>query len=279
MSFKFSKWNGLGNDFVIVNCLEERIADYSKLAVEVCDRHFGVGADGLVLLMASDKADFRMRIFNADGSEAEMCGNVTRCMARYVYEHGLIEGARFTLETGAGIIKPEVILKDGKYEMVRVDMGEPVLAGDLIPVQGFGEKRVVAKKIEALGEAYEMTCVSMGNPHCVIFVDDVAKVDLAKVGPVLEKHALFPRKINVEFVEVKSRSHMRMRVWERGAGITLACGTGASATLVAAVLNDKAERKAKVELDGGTLTIEWAEDGHIYMSGPAEEVFRAEYIK
>lgn len=279
MSFYFSKWNGLGNDFVIVNCLEEKIDNYAKLASEVCDRNFGIGADGLVLLMTSDKADYRMRIFNSDGSEAEMCGNATRCVAKYFYENDMLKGDKFTLETGAGIIRPEIIFKDGKYDSVKVDMGEPILEGDLIPVTGFGMSKVIAQPIEAQGKTYYFTAVSMGNPHCVIFVDDINDIDLEKIGPVLEVHPRFPKKINVEFVEVKDSSHLRMRVWERGAGITLACGTGSCATLTAAVLNGKSDRKAAIELDGGTLVIEWGADNHIYMSGPATEVFRGQYVK
>lgn len=279
MGFKFSKWNGLGNDFIIVNCLEETIENFSQLAVEICDRRFGVGADGLVLLLPSDKADYRMRIFNSDGSEPEMCGNATRCVAKYLYDNQLLSANLFTLETGAGIIRPEIILKDGQYDAVKVDMGEPIVAGDLIPVKGFGMEKVVAQPITVLRQSYEFTAISMGNPHCVIFVEDINKVELEKVGPVLETHALFPKKINVEFVEVKDRTHLRMRVWERGAGITMACGTGSCATLVAAVLNDRSERKAVIELDGGILVIEWAPDNHIYMSGPATEVFRGEYIR
>lgn len=279
MGFKFSKWNGLGNDFIIVNCLEETIENFSPLAVEICDRRFGVGADGLVLLLPSDKADYRMRIFNSDGSEPEMCGNATRCVAKYLYDNQLLSANLFTLETGAGIIRPEIILKDGQYDAVKVDMGEPIVAGDLIPVKGFGMEKVIAQPITVLGQSYEFTAISMGNPHCVIFVEDINKVELEKVGPVLETHALFPKKINVEFVEVKDRTHLRMRVWERGAGITMACGTGSCATLVAAVLNDRSERKAVIELDGGILVIEWAPDNHIYMSGPATEVFCGEYIR
>jgi diaminopimelate epimerase len=279
MDFGFTKWQGCGNDFVIVDCFKEKIEAYDILAKEVCDRHYGIGADGLILVLPSDKAAFQMRIFNTDGSEAEMCGNGIRCFARYVYEAGLTKEKKFSIETGAGILTPEIILLKDKVQMIRVDMGKPILTAEDIPLVGFGKERVIAEQIEVLGETYKMTCVSMGNPHCVIFVDDIAKVNLEKLGPVFETHSAFPRKVNTEFVEVKDRTHMRMRVWERGAAITLACGTGSCATLVAAVLNDKTEHKAEISLDGGKLVVEWAENGRIYMTGPAEKVFTGKYRK
>ncbi len=278
MNLNFSKWQGCGNDFVLADCFAEKIDDFAALAVRICDRHYGVGADGLILVLPSAVADFKMRIFNTDGSEAEMCGNGIRCFARYVYETKLTEKTIFTVETGAGILTPEILLTaDGKVELVRVNMGQPVLAGDEIPVSGFGMNRVIDEPLEVLGQQYKMTCVSMGNPHCVIFVDNIAQVELEKIGASFEKHSAFPKKTNTEFVEVKDRQHMRMRVWERGAAITLACGTGSCATLVAAVLNDKSDRRAEIELDGGKLVIEWGEDGNVYMSGPAERVFTGTY--
>ena len=279
MDFGFTKWQGCGNDFVIVDCFKEKIEAYDILAKEVCDRHYGIGADGLILVLPSDKAAFQMRIFNTDGSEAEMCGNGIRCFARYVYEAGLTKEKKFSIETGAGILTPEIILLKDKVQMIRVDMGKPILTAEDIPLVGFGKERVIAEKIEVLGETYKMTCVSMGNPHCVIFVDDILQVDLDKIGPAFETNVAFPRKVNTEFVEVKDRTHMRMRVWERGAAVTLACGTGSCATLVAAVLNDKTEHKAEITLDGGTLVVEWAENGRIYMTGPAEKVFTGKYQK
>lgn len=279
MDFGFTKWQGCGNDFVIVDCFKEKIEAYDIVAKEVCDRHYGIGADGLILVLPSDKAAFQMRIFNTDGSEAEMCGNGIRCFARYVYEAELTKEKKFSIETGAGILTPEIILLKDKVQMIRVDMGKPILTAEDIPLVGFGKERVIAEQIEVLGETYKMTCVSMGNPHCVIFVDDIAKVNLEKLGPVFETHSAFPRKVNTEFVEVKDRTHMRMRVWERGAAITLACGTGSCATLVAAVLNDKTEHKAEITLDGGKLVVEWAENGRIYMTGPAEKVFTGKYRK
>lgn len=278
MQFNFSKWHGLGNDFVIVNGFTEKIDNYNDMAVKVCDRHFGVGADGLVLILPSDVADFRMRIFNSDGSEAEMCGNVTRCVARYVYENGLTTKTRITIETKAGLIKPELIFKNGSIDTVRVDMGEPRLKRREIPMTGIPDEQAVGTPLEVANQSFDITCVSMGNPHCITFVDDISAIDLPGLGPQIEKHSLFPQKTNVEFVQVIDRQNLRMRVWERGAGITMACGTGACATLVAAVLNNKTDRKATIHLDGGDLFIEWSADNHVYMSGPATEVFRGSFL-
>ncbi len=272
----FTKWQGCGNDFILVDCRREKIEDYGAFARRVCDRHYGIGADGVLVLLESDLADFRMRIFNTDGSEAEMCGNGIRCFARYLYDNGMTEKTEFTVETGAGILVPEVVLENGKARAIRVDMGKPVLAGDEIPVTGFGKKQVVSEPIEVAGKTYAMTCVSMGNPHCVLFVEDIASCGIETLGALFESHERFPRKTNTEFVEVKDTKRMRMRVWERGAAITLACGTGACASLVAAVLNGRTERKAEVELDGGSLLVEWAANDHVYMTGPAELVFSGE---
>ena len=274
---RFAKVHGQGNDFVLVNGFEEHIADYRQAAIKVCDRHFGIGADGLVLILPSSTADFQMRIFNPDGSEAEMCGNATRCVARYVYEYGLTKKTKITLETLAGVIKPELIFDGDVIKTVRVDMGEPKLNRGLIPVTGLSDEQAVNISIEAAGRTFFCTCVSMGNPHCVIFVENIDMIHLSEIGPFLETHSFFPKKTNVEFVQVLNDHQMRMRVWERGAGITLACGTGASATLVAAVLNNKTGRKAVIHLDGGDLEVEWGQDNHVYMSGPAVEVFRGEY--
>lgn len=275
---QFTKWHGLGNDFVIVNGMEENITDYREQAIAVCDRNFGIGADGLVILLPSDIADFKMRIFNSDGSEADMCGNATRCVARYLYENGLTKKTVITLETLAGIITPELIFKNNSLETVRVDMGVPRLLRQEIPIVGNPNEQVVNKPLEIDGVTYYITCVSMGNPHCLMFVEDIAKVDLGKIGPQIETHALFPKKTNVEFIQVIDRQTIRMRVWERGAGITKACGTGASASLVASVLNNHTNRQATVKLDGGDLFLEWAENDHIFMSGPAVEVFRGKYL-
>ncbi|MBP2650165.1 MAG: Diaminopimelate epimerase [Firmicutes bacterium] len=275
---QFSKWNGLGNDFVIVNGFKEKVADFKTAAIEVCDRHFGIGADGLVFVLPSETADFKMRIFNSDGSEAEMCGNVTRCVARYVYETGMTDKTKITLETLAGPIKPELVFEGKQIIGARVDMGRPRLKRAEIPMTGVADEQFVNQPIQVDGTTYYGTAVSMGNPHFIIFVDDINAVNLSAVGPKLEIHSVFPRKTNVEFVQVLKNNELRMRVWERGAGITLACGTGACATLTAAVLNSKTGRKATIHLDGGDLLIELAENEHIYMSGPATEVFRGEYL-
>jgi len=268
----FTKWHGCGNDFILVDCLKEKIDDEASFAKKYCDRHFGIGADGLLMVLPSDKADIRMRIINADGSEAEMCGNGIRCFARYVHENNLVKDNVFSVETGAGILHPKMM----GGELVEVDMGEPILEGDKVPVKGFGSNKIVNEDINVLGDDFKMTCVSMGNPHCVVFVDDAEKFPVEKYGHSFETHEYFPRKINTEFVEVKDDEHMRMRVWERGAAITLACGTGSCATLVAAVLNGKTKRKAEIALDGGNLTVEWREDNHLYMTGEARLVFAGE---
>lgn len=270
---EFTKWQGCGNDFVLIDCRERELADYGAFAKKVSDRHFGIGADGVLVVLDSDQADYRMRIFNTDGSEAEMCGNGIRCFARYLRDHGVTERDKFTVETGAGILVPEIVRQDGAITGVRVDMGEPVLAADEVPVTGYGSGRAVDVPIEVAGSDWRMTAVSMGNPHCVVFVDDLAAVPIERIGHLFETQARFPKKTNTEFVQVLDRTHLRMRVWERGAAITLACGTGSCATLVAAVLTGRSERAADIILDGGPLHNEWAADNHLYMTGPAVEVF------
>ena len=279
MGIEFTKWQGCGNDFVLVDDRSESMKDPAELSRKMCDRHYGIGADGLIIIRPSDKADTRMRIYNTDGSEAEMCGNGIRCFAIWVYELGLVPGEEFTVETGAGILVPKIIKENGRITGVRVDMGQPVLDAEKIPTKGFGTGRVVDKTIEVLGETYHVTCVSMGNPHCVVLWDDLSTLDIEKLGPAFENHPAFPNRVNTEFVSVRDKNHVRMRVWERGAAVTMACGTGACATLTACVLNDRTERKAEIELDGGKLFIEWSEkDNHIYMTGPAEEVYKGTYI-
>lgn len=274
---KFEKWQGCGNDFVMVDCFSDKISDYSKMARRVCDRHYGIGADGLIVILPSDKADLCMRIFNADGSEAEMCGNGIRCFAKMAFEHDRVTKPEFTVETGAGILKPRLFVENDEVVKVCVDMGEPVLNPADIPVLLDCEDSVISEPLKVLGDEYDITCVSMGNPHCVMFFESLSGVSIEKLGPAIERHDIFPRKTNVEFVEVKDRTHLRMRVWERGAAVTLACGTGACATLTAAVLNNLADRKAEITLDGGKLEIEWREDNHLYMTGAAEFVFAGEY--
>ena len=274
---KITKMQGLGNDYIYICCAENQIQDPAALARRISDRHFGVGSDGLVLILPCKEADFRMRMFNADGSESEMCGNATRCIAKYIHDRGLSSKEEISLMTGAGIKILKLSVKDGKTQRVRVDMGEPILEASKIPVL-LPEDGTIGAPVEALGQTFRMTCVSMGNPHAVIFVEDADCFDVHGTGAALEVHPLFPRKTNVEFVTVKDRKHLRMRVWERGSGETLACGTGACATLVAAVLNGLCERKAVLELNGGPLTVEWdPETNHVFQEGPAEFVFDAEY--
>ena len=275
---KFTKWQGTGNDFVIVNGFEETIVDYSSKAIEVCDRHYGIGADGLIMVLPSSIADFQMRIINSDGSEPEMCGNGIRCFARYVYESGLTNKTELCVETLAGIIRPTLLVENDRVGSVCVDMGEPRLQRGEIPTAGNPMGKVINELLTVGDCTHRITCVSMGNPHCVIFTENVDSMDLPAFGKPIEEHPFFLRKTNVEFVQVMDRRNLRMRVWERGAGVTLACGTGTCATVVAAVLNNITDRKVKVRLDGGELLVEWREDNHVYMTGPAVEVFRGEYL-
>ncbi|KJS12455.1 MAG: diaminopimelate epimerase [Desulfotomaculum sp. BICA1-6] len=275
---RFTKVHGLGNDFVLVNTLnkENLPPDLADLAVKVCHRHFGVGADGLVLIKPSIEADFAMQIFNSDGSEAEMCGNAIRCVAKYAYEQGLVNGRVMRVQTAAGIMVPELVMENGSVQAVRVDMGEPQLEREQIPMQG-PPGRVVNEPLQAGAETFNITTVSMGNPHCIIFVTNSSAVALETLGPQLENHPSFPRKTNVEFVQVLNGGEVQMRVWERGAGSTMACGTGACAVAVASHLNGHTGRKVRVHLNAGALDIEWAENGHVYMTGPAKEVFTGVY--
>jgi len=270
---EFTKMHGLGNDFVIVEVGSWEDADsLQPHAKALCDRNFGIGADGLVAIGKDPEMDMFMRIFNPDGSEPEMCGNAIRCVARYAYEHALLDKTDISVRTLAGPRYPQINLINGRVDSITVDMGEPILSRDLIPMSGTGDI-VKIKAMISQGEV-ELTAVSMGNPHCIIFVPNIAQVPLAVWGPELEKHELFPAKTNVEFVQVLGRDELIMRVWERGAGITLACGTGACATLVASVLNAHTDRKATIHLLGGDLLIEWREqNNHVYMTGPATEVF------
>lgn len=273
---KFTKMQGLGNDYIYVNCMEYNIPEPSKVAKMVSDRHFGIGSDGLVLILPSNVSDFKMRMFNSDGSEAEMCGNAIRCVGKFVYDNALTNKTIITIETLAGIKTLEMSAKAGKIDSVKVDMGEPILTPKDIPV--LSEKNIfLAQEVKTDVGTFTATCVSMGNPHAVIYVDDVDSLELEKIGSKIENHALFPRKINAEFVKIIDRNTLQMRVWERGAGETLACGTGACAVLVASVLNNVSDRKATVKLLGGDLFIEWSEkDNHVYMTGPAVKVFEGE---
>ena len=275
---KFTKMQGLGNDYVYVNCLKETIADPPALAKKISDRHFGVGSDGLIMINPSDKADFEMEMYNADGSRAEMCGNGIRCVAKYVYDYGLTDKTRISVETLAGIKYLDLTVENGKVSLVRVDMGRPILEPENIPVQAEGS-RVVDEPLTVDGKEYRMTCVSMGNPHAVIFVDqDVRELPLDQIGPSFESHERFPKRINTEFARVLDRRTVEMRVWERGSGETLACGTGTCATAVACVLNGLTEDEITVHLLGGDLYIKWdREKDTVYMTGPAETVFDGEW--
>ena len=262
---KFTKMQGIGNDYIYVNCFEETVQNPEETARKISDRHFGVGSDGLVLICPDPEADFRMRMFNSDGSESEMCGNATRCIGKYVYERGLTDRTEISLMTGAGIKILKINARHGKVESVRVDMGEP-------EIQGIGEK------LTAKDREFRFTRVSMGNPHAVIFQDEVENFDVAGYGTVIEHDLLFPNRTNTEFAKILGADRIRMRVWERGAGETLACGTGACATLVAAAANHLTGRKANLELNGGTLLIEWDEKtNHVFQEGPAEFVFDGEW--
>lgn len=274
---KFTKMHGAGNDYVYVNCFEETVADPRNVAIQISNRNFGIGSDGLILIMPSDKADVRMRMFNSDGSESEMCGNGIRCVAKYAYDHGIVSRKEITAETGAGILTLHLVPGgDGKIEKVRVNMGPPRLARGDIPMTGDAGAKVVAEPLTILDRTFHITCASMGNPHCVIFVDDVEDFPVSTYGPLIENHELFPRRTNVEFVQIVSRREVRQRTWERGAGETLACGTGSSAVTAACVLNGLTEKRILNHLSGGDLEMEWADDGNIYMTGPAVEVFTGE---
>lgn len=274
---KFTKMQGAGNDYVYVNCFEEKVGNPAEVAIKVSNRNFGIGSDGLILIMPSDVADVRMRMFNSDGSESEMCGNGIRCVAKYAYDHGIVAKKEITAETGAGILTLQLFPNDrNKIEKVRVNMGPPRLTRKEIPMLGDADNKVVNEPLNILHTTFHITCASMGNPHCIIFVDDVENFPVEKYGPLIENHDLFPRRTNVEFVQVLSRSEVRQRTWERGAGETLACGTGASAVTVAGVLNGLTEKKIVNHLSGGDLEMEWAEDGSVYMTGPAVEVFTGE---
>lgn len=270
---KFTKMHGIGNDYIYVNCFEEKIADPSRLSLVMSKQHFGVGSDGLILIGPSDTADFSMRIFNSDGSEADMCGNGIRCLGKYVYDRGLTDKTELTVSTMGGLKKLWLTVEGGKVVRVRADMGMPELTPAKIPVDVDAEQ-VMQYPLQILGKTLPITCVSMGNPHAVIFVTDPDAIDLPVVGGMIEHHPLFPRRTNVEFVRVIRRDMLQMRVWERGAGETLACGTGACASLVAAVMNGLADRCAQIKLAGGNLQLEWnEEDNHVYQTGPATFVF------
>jgi len=280
MKIKFTKMHGLGNDYIYINCFEENLdgVDLPSLAKKMSDRHFGIGSDGVVLIMPSKTADAKMRIFNSDGSEAQMCGNAIRCIARYLYDNNISKKKILKIETMSGIKEIEIINDEKENFLAKVNMGEPILESKQIPMI-FEKERVIDETVSINDKIkLNITCVSMGNPHCIVFVDDVNFDEFIETGKVLENHKMFPERINAEFVKVIDKNNIRMRVWERGAGETLACGTGACASVVACVLNDKTNRAVNVELKGGKLDIEWNEvDNCVYMSGPAEFIFSGEW--
>ena len=275
----FTKMHGLGNDYVYMDAIHQNIENESSLAQFVSNRNFGIGSDGLILICKSDVADFKMRMFNSDGSEAEMCGNGIRCVGKFVFDKGLTNKTEVKIETLAGIKTLKLNIKKGKVSTARVDMGEPILEPKEIPVIS-NEDIVKNLEISAENRNFRFTCVSMGNPHAITFVEDTKNFDVEKYGKVIEVDKNFPRKTNVEFIEVIDKNNIKMRVWERGAGETLACGTGACASTVACILNGLTDRKVNVELLGGTLEIEWnKEDNHVYMTGPAVTVFEGELLE
>lgn len=274
---KFTKMHGAGNDYIYINCFEETVKDPEKLAIKVSDRHFGIGSDGLILISPSDKADFKMNIYNADGSEGMMCGNGIRCVSKYVYDNGMTDKDEISVETRSGIKLIKMNVENGKVVSARVNMGEPILQADKIPTKFDGES-VVRQKLTIGGKEYEVTCVSMGNPHCIVYVDDVKNIDLEKIGPKFENNEMFPERINTEFVHVVSDTELDMRVWERGSGETLACGTGSCAVTVASVLCGYCKRNTEIKINllGGTLTDIWTDGGDVYMTGPTATVCTGE---
>lgn len=276
---RFTKMQGAGNDYIYVNCFEENVKNPGDVALKVSDRHFGVGSDGLVLIEPSDIADFKMDIYNSDGSQAKMCGNATRCVAKYVYDNGLTNKDEISLETLSGIKYIKMNIENGKVISARVNMGAPVIEPRKIPVDLDGDI-VLGHTMQVAGKAYAITCVSMGNPHCVTFIDDTDSLEIEKIGPLFENNSLFPDRINTEFIKVVNENTLKMRVWERGAGETLACGTGACAATVASILNGycKKDDDIQIILLGGTLTIRWdSKSNDVYMTGPAAMVCTGEF--
>ncbi len=275
---RFTKMHGAGNDYVYIDGFKEQITQPAQLAITVSDRHFGIGSDGLILILPSNSADLRMQMFNADGSEAEMCGNGIRCVAKYAWDHGLVDRLDIRIETAAGVMPVQMFCdSNNRVDKARVNMGQPRFQRADLPMTGDPDAEALEVTLEAGRQVFKAWCLSMGNPHCVIFVEDCEKFPVTEIGPLIENHLLFPRRTNVEFVSIISNSELRQRTWERGAGETLACGTGASAVVVAAALSGRTGRKIKNRLTGGLLELEWAEDNSIYLTGPAAEVFSGDY--
>ncbi|MDF3822075.1 diaminopimelate epimerase [Leptospira sp. 96542] len=277
MKINFTKMEGIGNDYVYIDATKNDLRLTTEQIQKLSDRNFGIGGDGVIFIRKSTAGEFQMDMYNADGSSSEMCGNGVRCVGKYVFDHGLTKNPKPTIETGKGVLTLDLKSgSDGKVQMVSVDMGEPILKPTLVPVVWPGENPVINQPIEINGVTYHFTAVSMGNPHCVIYVDDADKFPVHEVGSIIETHPLFPRRVNVEFVSIKAKDHLYQRTWERGTGETLACGTGACAVTVSSILNGRTGRSVQIDLRGGTLHVEWKESGSVIMTGPAREVFTGE---
>lgn len=282
MRINFTKMEGIGNDYVYIDATKNDIRLTPEQIQKLSDRNFGIGGDGVIFIRNSNSGEFQMDMYNSDGSSSEMCGNGVRCVGKFVYDHGLTKNQKPTIETGKGVLTLDLKTgTNGKVEMVTVDMGEPILKPSLVPIVWPGEDPVINQEIEVQGKKYRFTAVSMGNPHCVIYVDDADAFPVREIGPIIENHPLFPRRVNVEFVSVRGKDHLYQRTWERGTGETLACGTGACAVTVSSILNGKTGRSVRIDLRGGTLHVEWKENGSVMMTGPAKEVFSGEvdYLK
>ena len=273
---KFTKMHGIGNDYVYVNCLKENVENPSEVAIKISDRHFGIGSDGLILIKPSDVADGKMEMYNADGSQGDMCGNGIRCVAKYMYDYGITDKTSISVETKSGIKYLDLTLKNGKVDTVKVNMGAPILKASEIPVISEKEQ-VISEPVTIDGKEWKITCVSMGNPHAITYIDDVKHLEIEKIGPKFENHEIFPDRVNTEFVHVIDRNTVEMRVWERGSGETYACGTGACAVAVSSILNGLTEEEVTVKLLGGDLKIFWnREENRVYMTGSATKVFDGE---
>lgn len=277
MKINFTKMEGIGNDYVYIDATKNDIRLSPEQIQKLSDRNFGIGGDGVIFIRNSKTGEFQMDMYNSDGSSSEMCGNGVRCVGKFVFDHGLTKNQKPTIETGKGVLTLDLKTgTNGKVEMVTVDMGEPILKPSLVPIVWPGDEAVINQVIEVQGKQYHFTAVSMGNPHCVIYVDDADAFPVREIGPLIENHPLFPRRVNVEFVSIKGKDHLYQRTWERGTGETLACGTGACAVTVASILNGKTGRAVQIDLRGGTLHVEWKENGSVMMTGPAKEVFSGE---
>ncbi|MBM9549081.1 diaminopimelate epimerase [Leptospira sp. 201903074] len=277
MKINFTKMEGIGNDYVYIDATKNDIRLSPEQIQKLSDRNFGIGGDGVIFIRNSKTGEFQMDMYNSDGSSSEMCGNGVRCVGKFVFDHGLTKNQKPTIETGKGVLTLDLKTgTSGKVEMVTVDMGEPILKPSLVPIVWAGDDAVINQVIEVQGKQYHFTAVSMGNPHCVIYVDDADAFPVREIGPLIENHPLFPRRVNVEFVSVRGKDHLYQRTWERGTGETLACGTGACAVTVASILNGKTGRAVQIDLRGGTLQVEWKENGSVMMTGPAREVFSGE---